>query len=380
MRDIFLISDKQENFSIFYSHLGHLPIHFSWGGGIDQALESLPQENPSFIFLIADNPDFLDDWIDRISQREITTPIVVFTKHIGQAKREALWEKGITELIQLPKHYKEFEYIIKAIIRDGSGEVAETDNQLQGHLQDFSLVELIQTFSDAGKNGILTILKGNRQGTIHFNKGRVVNASLKSREPLEAILTMATWFTGKFHMQQDRTLHREKISMDSLQIISRCQEEIRKRNNMMRLLPNLSSKFFVPPDLNYEEVEPTERGFLIKFKNGAPLKLIIDMYGGHTLHLLQRIKKWIDQGMLIDPDSYDRKMNALKEAENMSGIRKMFSKMFTKSTPEKTSVAAGSMASISMEEEAAMAVKKKKHDFKDLQRLDDFIRELEANI
>jgi len=379
MKDIFLISDKQENFNIFYSNLGHLPVHFSWGGGIDEALQSLPIEKPSFIFLVTDNLGFLNDWIDRILQKGITSPIVCFTKHTDQGSRKKIWEKGITELVQLPKHYKEFEYIIKFITQYDVQEADQRENRLQGRLQDFSLVELIQTFGDAGKNGVLKIFKANAQGDILFNRGRIANARLRNYDPLEAIVVMSTWFSGRFEMEPDREFHRERITLNNQQIIAHCQEEMQHRNQIIRQLPDLNQKLFTRPDLNYEEVEPRERSFLLQFKNGATLNGIIEMHSGHSVRMLQQFKRWLDNQLLLDPQTYDKFLNDLKESENVSGIRKVFSKMFSRSSADKhVQPEYVNDVDTSLEEQAAQRVQKKPNLFRGRQRIEDFIKELEA--
>jgi len=379
MKDIFLISDKQANFNIFYKNLGHLPIHLSWGGDVEQAIQALPLEKPSCVFLVTENLDALENWIDWITEKDLGIPLVVFTKQLELAARERIWEKDIIELIQLPRHYKEFEFIVKSIILNHSSETQQEKSLIQGYLQDFSFVELIQTFSDAGKNGILTVFKGNRSGDVQFNRGKIVNAHLREYEPLEAIRTIATWFTGTFKMNLDKTVHRENITLDNQQVITQGLEEIRNRNQLVHQLPDLSHKFYTTPDLNYEQVEPIDRKFLLLFKDGATLNQIVEMHPGHTVRMLERFKKWLDGKYLIEPAEYDQKILVLQEKGKMSGIKKIFSKIFSKPTgASKGRPAAKTASAESMEEEVTRSSRSKKQIYSDFDRLEGFINALEG--
>ena len=74
---------------------------------IDKAVQSLPLEKSSWIFVVNENLEILADWIDQITSRNLEIPLVVFTKHLEQEAREKLWQKNIIELVQLPRHNKE---------------------------------------------------------------------------------------------------------------------------------------------------------------------------------------------------------------------------------------------------------------------------------
>jgi hypothetical protein len=379
MREILLISDNQEYFNIFYNSLGRLPIHLSLCENIDEAVHALPLEKSSWIFIVTDNLEVLEDWIDQIASRNLDIPLVVFTKHLEQDVRERIWQKNITELVQLPKHHKEFDYIIESILLDQGKNIHKDNGFIQGYLHDFPFIELIKTFSDTGKNGILTVFRGNWTGVVQFNKGKIVNAHLREYEPIDAIRTMATWFTGTFKMNLDKTEHRVYFSLDNQQILAKCQEEIRNRNQLARELPNLNLKFYTTPELNYERFEPGERKILLHFKDGATLNHVVEMYPGHTVKILERIKKWLEEELLIKPADYNEKIMILQEKENVTGIRKLFAKVFSKSVKEEVKIPQDvADEDISMEEEVALRIRKRDQIFNDFNKLNGFIESLEG--
>jgi hypothetical protein len=378
MREILLISDKQEYFNIFYNSLGRLPIHLSLCESIDEVIHALPLEQSSWIFMVTDSLEALEDWVDQIASRNLDIPIVVFTKRLEQDVRERLWQKNITELIQLPKHHKEFDYVIESILMD-QGKIIHRDNSfIQGYLHDFPFIELIKTFSDTGKNGILTVFRGNWTGVVQFNKGKIVNAHLREYEPLDAIRTMATWFTGTFKMNLDKTAHHVYFSLDNQQILAKCQEEIRNRNTLARELPNLNLIFYTTPELNYEQFDPGDRKILLHFKDGATLNYVIDMFPGHSVKILERIKKWLADELLIKRAEYNERVMIIEEKEKVSGIRKLFTKVFSKSSSDEVKIQPDiADEEISMEEEVAQRIRKRDQIFNDFSRLNGFIEALE---
>lgn len=329
MKDVFVISDNQENFSLFYANYGHLPIHFSWAGELDEALTYLRTEKPSFLFLVLDQMDLLLAWAGELKSIYQDIPLICFTGRLDKSGRKSLREAGATEIIELPLNRKELEKVLISIMHD-EAESGDRDNQTQGSLEDFNLIDLLQSFEDGKKNGILILENGPRKGEIEFNKGKVVNAGFQSREPLESITIMSTWFKGQFTAKLDRKRHREKLNMTTQQITFECMNYLNFQEQLLSNLPDRGIRFYTAPDMDYEDIGPSDRQILLTFRDGSTIGDLMESYIGNTNLLLERVDKWIRKKWLLRKDDYDLHLKEIREYEKMSGLQKFINKVFTK--------------------------------------------------
>ena len=91
-------------------------------------------------------------------------------------------------------------------------------NTVEGRLEDFSLVHLIQTFEEGKKSGILLLEDGIKKGEVEFIDGNLVNAVYYNIDPLEAVTIMSAWKTGHFKAKQGKTSHRKRIALTNQQM------------------------------------------------------------------------------------------------------------------------------------------------------------------
>ncbi len=329
MKDVFVISDNQENFNLFYANYGHLPIHFSWAGEIDEALTYLKAEKPSFLFLVLDQLDLLLAWSGELKAKFQDIPLICFIGRLDIAGRKSVRDAGATEIIQLPINRSELEKILISIMHDET-ESGEKDHQTQGSLEDFNLIDLLQSFEEGKKNGVLILENGPRKGDIEFNKGKVVNARFQSREPLESITIMSTWFKGQFTAKLDSKRHRERMNMTTQQITFECMNYLNLQEQLLSNLPDRSARFYTAPDMDYEDIGPSDRQILLTFKDGFTIDDILEIYIGNTNLLLERVDKWIRKKWLLRKADYDIHLKEIRDYEKMSGLQKFINKVFTR--------------------------------------------------
>ncbi|MGD9488505.1 MAG: DUF4388 domain-containing protein [Calditrichaceae bacterium] len=329
MKDVFVISDNQENFNLFYANYGHLPIHFSWAGEIDDALTYLKAEKPSFLFLVLDQLDLLLAWSGELKAKFQDIPLICFIGRLDRAGRKSVRDAGAKEIIQLPMNRSELEKILISIMHDET-ESGEKDDQTQGSLEDFNLIDLLQSFEEGKKNGVLILENGPRKGDIEFNKGKVVNARFQSREPLESITIMSTWFKGQFTAKLDSKRRRERVNMTTQQITFECMNYLNLQEQLFSNLPDRSARFYTAPDMDYEDIGPSDRQILLTFKDGFTIDDILEIYIGNTNLLLERVDKWIRKKWLLRKADYDIHLKEIRDYEKMSGLQKFINKVFTR--------------------------------------------------
>lgn len=371
MKDIYIISENQEMYNLFHDVLGRLPIHLSWTRNIDNALDSFAQEKPSLIFMVNEDEHVLTDWVEQYNTTGSQTPFVCFTRPLSWAKMKMIWDKGAVEVIRLPMHRKELEYIVKTII----SEREEPDNQrdkIQGKLEDVNLIELIQSFEDGKHTGALQLQNGTQNGRIEFSKGQVVNAVLNDREPMEALEVMATWFTGQYRSVFEDKKFRRIIKMDNQQIIIECLNHINEQQQLLKELPDPITLLFTDPELDYEESSPSSRKVLLMFKDGLTLNEFLEKYTGKSNPVLKKIKNWMDEGILLTRSDYEKKKKKLDKTDESGALKNIVSKVLGKDDD----AASPTVASKPVEENVIVTINKKQHQFKDMQLLSKFLTEI----
>ena len=378
MRDFLIVSHNEDHFHLFNQHLGHLPVHFSWGGELGDALENIPIENPAIVLLINEDFQELTQWVDAYIAAETEIPFICCSGLLQKEKRLELWKKGAADLFCFPMNRKELEYRLKSFL--GTDTDKGPDRwEMRGRLEDLNLIDLIHSFEEGNKNGVLHLQKGAQRGRIEFNKGKIVNARLAKRDPLEAIEVMATWFYGRFWTQLDKEKHTKRILLDNQQIILECLNHINMQYRLLARLPAENKVLYASPDLDYEEMGPTNRNVLLLFKEGNTIQKFLENYSEKSIPVLERMIQWIKDGWLLDKDAFEKKLKQLQKEKEESGIRKMVNKIFTKSDKKSAPKHPDSGESSKQfeEEEMAVSVTRRSYLFNQYSTLDDFVQALE---
>ena len=376
MKDILIISSNEEHFHLFNLHLGHLALHFSWGGPLPEALNDVSAEKPAIVFLIHEQFAQLEKWLDDFISADTTVPVICGSGFLEKEQRLTLWEKGAIDVFCFPINRKELEYRLKNFIANESDSGSDSW-EMRGRLEDLNLIDLIQSFEAGNKNGILHLQKGTQKGRIEFNKGKIVNARLAKRDPLEAIEVMATWFYGRFWTELDKEKHSKRILLDNQQIILECLNHINLQYKLLTQLPQENVVLFTKPDLNYEELGPLSRSVLLSFKNGNTIQKFLETYSDKSIPVLERMIKWKKQGLLLDKTAFEKRVKKLKEEEQEeSGLLKMVSKIFAKSEEEESKTKQSEKEKFE-EEEIALSIGRQPHLFNAHKTIPEFIQAIE---
>ena len=378
MKDILIISPNEEHFHLFNLHLGHLALHFSWGGHLPEALEDISIEKPAIVFIIHEQYPQLVKWLDDFNAANTGIPAICGSGFLEEKQRITLWEKGAIDVFCFPINRKELEYRLKYFIAN------ETDSgsdrwEMRGRLEDLNLIDLIQSFEAGNKNGILHLQKGTQKGRIEFNKGKIVNARLAKRDPLEAIEVMATWFYGRFWTELDKEKHTKRILLDNQQIILECLNHINLQYKLLSQLPSEEVVLYSKPDLNYEELGPVSRTVLLSFKEGNTIQKFLENYSDKSIPILERMIKWKKDGLLLEKAAYEQRVKKLEKEQEESGLLKMVSKIFAKSDEEERKTTQSEKTKFE-EEEMTINLTRRPYLFNRRETITEFIKAIEETL
>lgn len=379
MKEVFIISENEEIFLMISNSLSYLPVHFSWVGDMDKAETQFRSEKPDLVFFAVKKLTLLHNWIARFKSFKLKIPFVCFVSKINWEKRELIWMAGASQVLVLPKLKKEFGQIMESILLDQ--DTNKTDDDLNGHLSVFTILDLIQTFEDGKKNGIIEIKSKNKIGQLYFTRGVLVNASYEKNEPLQSLLVMSTWRDGGFRAKLDKVPHKDKIKLGNKKAIEECQRYLLERDKLINSIPDKDTELYSAPLLDYEEMGYLERKHILFFKKGNTIHDFIYQEEEGTLKILKVIKKWLQNGWLVPKNIYKEQNNQLREQENTSGVMKVFNKIFTKQ-PQliTTKIKQTSDVDSILEIDDLESTQKRKYLFTDKEYLKEFIVVLENSL
>ncbi len=377
MNTIFIVSADKKYFNLFATNFGHLPIHFAWARGMDEVLKYADIEQPAYLFFISRDLETMADLIADYRKLPISVPFVCFTRELDYPARSMLWQSGAIDIISFPIARKELEYILKSFLVTMK-ETQEADEQLTGRLEDFSLIELIQTFQNSGKSGRLVLESGSRRGEIEFNNGKVVNATYPNCEALEAVTVLSTWTQGRFYGRFDKEKHPRKIVLDNEQVIAECINHQKELNDLYKELPQLDETLYTDPDIEYEEFGAKDRKLMLKFWEGYTLQQLLNEFDGNVNTLLKKIKFWLERHWLLTSEQYEKRKAQIEARQRRSMFKKLFGKMFSRKEEEFIFYESTGRTKVSDEDEDFLAgITRKEAFFYDFESLQEFVEKLE---
>jgi hypothetical protein len=378
MKDIFVLADKKEYYTQFYSYLSSQPFHFSWASRVDETIKLLSIEKPAYIFLVTQNMEMMTDWITILKNGNYKVPFICFTSRILPEERKMLWEQNALSVIQLPIHKAELQKILKfLLLNDEHKESNGSAGELEGRLEEINLIDLIQIMQDEKRTCKVFLEKNAFKGEVEFNKGKVVNARYNGENPILAIKIMSHWMKGRFYIQPSKRSFSKRVKLSNQQLILECLDHINKQNELMNSIKLREELLFAKPDLSFEDIAPFERNNLLKFKNGYTIKELVDSYGGDGIVLLQHVTRWLRSKSLLTNVEYEKRLKEVQDIEGMSGFKKMMNKIM--GTPDDELVEAVVQGdTLSVEEEVLQNVNQKEQLFNNKELLNSFLSSLEG--
>jgi DNA-binding response OmpR family regulator/predicted regulator of Ras-like GTPase activity (Roadblock/LC7/MglB family) len=120
---------------------------------------------------------------------------------------EAL-KSGATEFVEGPLHPGEMAEKLREILAQRGGKA------VRGNLRDLALTSIISVNCNEHNQAELVIRRQGRVGTIYFDSGRIVHATLDGQQGEAAIYELLSWEDGSFSLMQDTPPPQRTIETD----------------------------------------------------------------------------------------------------------------------------------------------------------------------
>ncbi len=234
-------------------------------------------------------------------------PIVFLTAASSIEDKVRGLELGVEDYLTKPIFVRELITRVNILLarktqqRIATGTVSSR-TRFSGTLDDMGVVDLLQTLEVSRKSGVARITSGQRQVTVFFREGQIIDAEHGRLRGEEAIYRALLWTHGNFEVEF-RSIDKEVIMTTSTQAL--LMEGMRRVDEWGRLaeqLPSSTAVFDVNSDLLLERLPeiPDELNGIIRLLDGTrSLMAVIDESPFEDLSTLEVISKLYFEGLLV---------------------------------------------------------------------------------
>lgn len=233
-------------------------------------------------------------------------PVVFLTSDKSIEDKVRGLELGVEDYLTKPIFVRELITRVNILLarktqqRIATGHVAAR-TRFSGSLEDMGVVDLLQTVEVSRKSGIAKVTNGQRQATIYFREGRVVDAEHGQLRGEEAVYRALIWNSGRFEVEFTSIDNEEIITTSTQGLLMEGMRRIDEWGRLAEQLPSTTAVFDVDHEGLLERLTeiPDELNAILRLIDGTrSLMVIIDESPFDDLSTLSVISKLYFEGLL----------------------------------------------------------------------------------
>jgi DNA-binding response OmpR family regulator len=186
--------------------------------------------------------------------------------------------------------------------RESLDKEIKEDKGFFGKLSLIGIPDLIQIMEQGRNTGTLTLTSQGREGVIHFQEGRVLDAVSGERKGKWAVFHLLSWEKGDFSFRSERPSASAAIQSSGTELVLEGMRRFDERQRLVSKLPDLRTvlvvKGQVKEKLGSKKLSPDLNSFLQMFDGKKTLEEIIDQGGEDELETVERLIKVHSAGLL----------------------------------------------------------------------------------
>lgn len=274
-----------------------------------QAWQKVSSEVPDLILSEVNLPQ-LDGFqlLEKLKADPATSaiPLMFLTNRRELQDRVRSLRGGVKDYMIKPLHVKEVLARIRMILRRMERikeEEIDSSRKLAGRLEEFSPVDLIESFGVERKTGVLTLHnENNRSGEIYFRDGAVVNAALGNLKTEKAVYQMLPWKRGHFTMIFKEINVPDEISVSNLGLLLQGFKRMEEREQLFKQLPSPETTFVMTETfrniMQKRDASPEVAKFVSLIDGRRDILQVIDESTYDDIKTLERLVKLYQQGFI----------------------------------------------------------------------------------
>ncbi len=186
--------------------------------------------------------------------------------------------------------------------KERTEQVSRQEKEIEGNLNQISLVDLLQIFHYNRKDGVLALARGEQRGEIHLAGGGVKNARIGSVEGEKAFFRLLAWDHGKFWFTPHGAEGEARIARPTDHLI---MEGLRLADEMAAQADQLPAPgsvltLQVPVDRLPRGLRPATQEVLLTLQYYHRVADILDHSPQPDFEVLQILKVLIDKGLVAE--------------------------------------------------------------------------------
>jgi hypothetical protein len=305
--------------------------YFEYADSLQTAKNLIGLDVFDYILLIENDQKSLVDYLHGIKEIDElnSIPVICFTSAKNAQERKEIWQLEATDLVELPIVKDELSLRLERFLQDIADH--DTDEQtfgMQGKLEDYNLLDIVQTLDQNKKTGVLTLYHGRDEGKIWFTNGIICDAQYRTFACQDAIFKLVTWMEGDFTISFTDENYESKIEIDNKTILLDAIQYIDNRNRVLEELPGLHETLLISPEQDMQKMNEADVPFLKFFQGGQTIAAYLFAFDKDELHLLEKMREFIDGKMLMTREQFDDHMTEQEREMSEAGIKTVFKKIF----------------------------------------------------
>jgi DNA-binding response OmpR family regulator len=280
---------------------------------VGDALDKLEISAPDLIISETKFSTELDDFELRRRLRATAgwaeIPFIFLTAETAIENKIKGLELGVDDYLTKPIYIKEIVTRINILLQKKqrqSFDIKKDGTRFAGRVADIPVVDVIQTIEVSRKSGVIQFTGGaNRNATIYFRDGKVIDAEAGTLQGEDAVYRLLTWNDGDFEVEFRTVRRREAISMSSQGLLMEGMRRLDEWSRLLEQLPPLTHRFEIDAAelaVRLGEVPDDNNRILRLFDTKRTLLEVIDSSDFGDLECLQAISKLYFEGLLVDLD------------------------------------------------------------------------------
>ena len=237
-------------------------------------------------------------------------PFIFLTAEAAIENKIRGLELGVDDYLTKPIYIKEIVTRINILLQKRQRvrfeERRDGRTRFAGRVADMPVVDVIQTIEISRKSGVIQFVgERNRQATIYFRDGRVIDAEAGALQGEDAVYRLLTWSEGDFEVVFRTVRRREVIVTSSQGLLMEGMRRLDEWSRLLDSLPPLTHRFEVDAGelaIRLGDV-PDDNNPILRLIDGKRTLLeVIDASDVGDLECLQAISRLYFEEMLIDID------------------------------------------------------------------------------
>jgi uncharacterized protein DUF4388 len=313
--------------------------NFEYADSTEAAMDFLESEAPDFIFVIEKNFEKISEIMNKIGEVDGSDTLVkiCFTSDLSKEERISLFKAGSLDIVDMPVSKDEFKMLYEKYCNSLRNGKEKLGSVMQGKLEDFSIIDIVQSLEDGKKTAILELKRNGDSGQILIKNGQICSAEYRKFNGLTAILNMVGWIRGDFYIEFTDQDFEKEIEQDNQEILMESVHRIDERTSYLKQLPPVDDIILIAPNVDMQKMSEKDIKYIKFFHGGNTIYQFLINFTSDDFKLLDVAVKLYSKKHLLTREQFDAFTTEYEAEVAKGGIVGFFGKMFKKNGKAKDS-------------------------------------------